>query len=59
MAEVAGVQAKAGAVGSALTRAIASCNVAVTSVFGALEKPMWLSLIWAKVKSAVSSGVTS
>ena len=42
---------KAGRSGRALIRSIASCNVAVTSLFGSLLKPMWLSLIWTNVKS--------
>ena len=42
----------AGGVGSALILAMASRSVAVTSGFAALLKPMWLSLIWTKLRSA-------
>ena len=42
---------KSGRVGSALILAMARLNVAVTSLFGSLVKPMWLSLTWANVKS--------
>src|SRR5881396_3228066 len=41
-----------GALGSALILVTASRNVAATSLFASLLKPMWLSLIWTKLRSA-------
>src|SRR5215469_10249431 len=43
---------KSGVLGKVLILSIATCKVAVTSGFAGLSKPMWLSLIWTKVKSA-------
>src|SRR6266567_6776564 len=40
-----------GALGSALIFATASRNVVATSLFASLLKPMWLSLIWTKLRS--------
>src|ERR1700745_887924 len=37
--------------GKALILSIATRSVAVTSGFAGLSKPMWVSLIWTKVKS--------
>lgn len=45
----------AGGLGSALTRATACCNVPVTSWLGTFLKPMWLSLICAKLKLPVDA----
>src|SRR5258708_39893058 len=42
---------KEGATGSALILSIAAFRVATTSVLAGLLKPMWLSLIWTKLKS--------
>ena len=47
--------AKAGGVGNALILATASCKVAVTSVFAGLLNPIWLSLIWTKLKSPLAA----
>ena len=44
---------KSGGVGSALILSMATCSVAVTSGLASLLKPMWLSLIWTKLKSAL------
>ncbi len=46
---------KAGASGRALSLSTAILSVPATSWFGALLKPMWLSLIWTKVKSPVAA----
>src|SRR5882762_8986350 len=43
---------KDGVLGSALIFATASRKVAATSLFASLLKPMWLSLIWTKLRSA-------
>ena len=49
---------KSGRCGSAFTLAIASRNVARASAFGGLLKPIWLSLICAKVKGAAAECLT-
>src|SRR5437016_3958192 len=43
---------KDGVLGSVLIFATASRKVAATSLFASLLKPMWLSLIWTKLRSA-------
>src|SRR5438552_18998824 len=45
-----------GGVGIALMRSRAILNVAVTSLFASLEKPMWLSLICKKLRSIGGNG---
>src|SRR5438477_5371700 len=43
---------KDGVLGSVLIFATASRKVAATSLFASLLKPIWLSLIWTKLRSA-------
>ena len=50
---------KAGASGRALILSTAIWSVPATSLFGSFEKPMWLSLIWTKVKSPLPASAVS